>query len=86
MSFTALSTVGEYNHLLTINEIPSHNHTVKSQSAQYNATSWEDKGYQRSSQDNYTSNNGNNVGYTGGSQSHNNIQPSIAVYFWERVS
>lgn len=86
MTFTALSEIGEYKHLLAINEMPSHNHTIKSQSAQYNATSWEDKGYQRSSQSNYTLINGDNIGLTGGNQSHNNIQPSIAVYFWRRKS
>ena len=82
MSFTAGSTGGEYKHLLTTSEMPSHTHNlvhnlnlhlISGGSALNGAVSG------GSGKDIYTD-------ATGGSTKHNNIQPYIVVYFWRRTA
>lgn len=68
---------GEYEHTLTIAEMPSHNHG--SIFYVYKAAGGAASCTLASSGTNY------NTGYTGGSQSHNNIQPYITVYIWKRI-
>lgn len=82
------STGGSETHTLTIDEMPSHNHTATvysrasgSYSASearliyqdYTTTSWVAEG--RTWFEN-----------TGGGAAHNNMQPYIAKYMWERVA
>lgn len=75
-------TIGEKKHTLTVNEMPSHNHNyfaiggANSLSQNTMVTVGESSG----------SNLQKNVDATGGGQAHNNIQPSIVVAFWKRVS
>ena len=85
---TVGKTGGEKTHLLTIDEMPSHNHELIKNvpfGLPYNDVSGN------------SSNNGGtvyygesytpfNIGYTGGSQSHNNLQPYITVYMWKRIT
>lgn len=90
MSFTAGSTGGEYNHTLTTNEIPSHNHTLYFDNGQV-AKLWQistrfSSGSQSAIVSYGTSNNYPQIANTGGGGSHNNIQPYITVYFWRRTS
>lgn len=84
-------TGGEKSHTLTINEMPSHNHTI-GRSDGSNLTSWA------------TSAGAGNIWYVacdggtpgkqnyyiarnqGGGQSHNNLQPYITCYIWQRIS
>ena len=82
MSFTANATGGEYKHLLTTSEMPSHTHNlvhnmnlhlIAGGSALNGAVSG------GSGKDIYADN-------TGGSTKHNNIQPYIVVYFWRRTA
>ena len=82
MSFTARSTGGEYKHLLTTSEMPSHTHNlvhnlnlhlISGGSALNGAVSG------GSGKDIYAD-------ATGGSTKHNNIQPYIVVYFWRRTA
>ena len=84
---TAYPTVntlgGEEAHTLTIEEMPQHNHTVNSGAAlmvysgtyELQLTTGGGRSYD------YLS-----IGYTGGSQAHNNMPPYRVVYIWLRTS
>lgn len=77
---------GEYTHKLTVAEMPSHKHQIKTNNDDWNnsanggkygtthdgANSWYNTNW-------YTEN-------SGGNGAHNNIQPYITAYFWKRVS
>ena len=74
---TVGATMGEETHTLTIAEMPSHTHKDR-----YNGTSGSNIGY-----NGVQGNTGGlEVQYTGGGQAHNNIQPSIVVYRYRRIS
>lgn len=87
-TFGANSTGGEYNHKLTISEMPKHMHgTAKGQKdndtpnitdihTTYQAEISIEKGSY------YLA----HTLYTGGDNSHNNIQPYTTVYFWRRTA
>ncbi len=73
---------GEKTHTLTINEMPSHNHTTN---IKYWGATAGDTGHFHDINGNYgtqayTSSN------TGGGQAHNNLQPYITCYMYQRVS
>ena len=83
MSFTTDSHGGEYKHLLTIDEMPSHSHNITLPVS----TNWSGNGgsaYQLNNTmtDNITM---NYIKTTGNSNSHNNVQPYIVVFFWRRL-
>lgn len=83
-SGTINTIVGEEEHTLTINEMPEHNHSLKGSLtgeekeasnigndwAQI-ATDWTNDSY---------------IANAGGSQAHNNVQPSKIVYRWLRTA
>ena len=83
-SFTAGSTGGEYTHTLTINEMPSHTHTV---------TDWY---FKRNEGDQLGNTHGDELlgnthttsttSASGSGLAHNNMQPYVVVYMWRRVS
>lgn len=70
-------TVGEYDHTLTISEIPEHSHTQLGGGFNGNIgiepgnTQVKDLG---------------ETGTSGGGQSHNNLPPAFGMYAWERIS
>lgn len=76
------STGGEETHTLTINEMPSHTH-----GANNGATTFVNGGSHDIAQ---TAGSRNysylSLGYTGGSQAHNNMPPYKTVYIWERTA
>ena len=94
MSFTANNTYGEYKHKLTVNEMPSHTH--KPHFYTLIIANGANTGSLVTSGNNNNNGNTNFFGNdtdknrytdsTGGSASHNNIQPSICVYLWRRKS
>lgn len=81
MSFTSGGdTGGEYNHTLTIEEIPSHAH-------RYTVTYGGGGSLALTQYYNSKANQGNlPTTYVGGSKYHNNLSPYIVVYFWRRTA
>ena len=72
-------TGGEENHILTIDEMPSHDHK-----ARYGDTAGGDgSGYR------FSNTNGTNrviIENEGGGKAHNNMPPYLAVYIWKRTT
>jgi hypothetical protein len=78
-TFTARNNSGEYQHKLTIDEMPRHNHT-------YDKISLINNGERDNNQQagkNYTS---TGTSYTGGDGYHNNTPPGFGMYAWERTA
>ena len=70
---------GEYEHKLTVEEMPSHTHDIRINAADSNGNLPEDTAADAQF---YTA----KTEPTGGDLPHNNVQPSIVVYFWKRIS
>lgn len=76
------ATGGEATHVLTVDEMPRHNHSIDNLNVSGSTTPYmtvqaqEKKGY------------GGNVQtfFTGGGQAHNNMPPYIVVYIWQRTA
>lgn len=82
-TFEINSVGGEYKHKLTIGEMPSHAHKFLYRGGQgtqipepYGANKPILQG-----ENQY----GTSVTETGGNELHNNVQPYVTVYFWQRV-
>lgn len=86
MTFTAGATGGEYSHQLTVNEMPSHNHspssTGKVQVANLGGGSYVVADLSQKGNTNWAY----KTASTGGNQSHNNMMPYIGGYIWRRVA
>ena len=80
------STGGEAEHTLTVDEMPSHNHSSSRinwyNNLQNNGIAAETVAKSNLKVDGPDS----NTSYTGGSKAHNNMQPYLAVYIWERTA
>ena len=74
--------VGEEKHTLTVNEMPSHNHTMNA------VRQWESNGdhYWLANQDVNNAIENGTTSNTGGSQPHNIVQPSKIVNRWHRTA
>ena len=87
-TYTNGNTGGEATHTLTVNEMPSHNHSITNyytiQASGFTNAYGPDK-------------NGNVWNYrnpdaafkinnTGGGQAHNNMPPYLVVYMWKRTA
>lgn len=71
---------GEYEHTLTVEELPPHNHDL-------NFTTGNISGNNRAATQSTSSSMSNlQTLDTGGGKGHNNVQPSIVVYFWKRIA
>jgi microcystin-dependent protein len=72
---------GEKTHTLTVDEIPPHTHTYQNNVGDQNT----DNAFStETAADNVDYNQ--NTGSTGGGQPHNNLQPYIVKYIWQRTS
>lgn len=90
MSFTtAGGTGGEYNHTLSVGEMPRHNHNIdiaksSTESSAHGlatgAVGFAGRCMIASSANKYSTIS------NGSGNSHNNIQPYIIVYFWRRTA
>ncbi len=84
-SYAAGSTGGEAAHTLTIEEMPTHNHTAKS------VRVTEKSGGSAAMRNNTLSDLASDVSTpvvsdTGGGAAHNNMPPYLAVYMWKRTA
>lgn len=99
MSFTTFGAGGEYNHKLDYYEMPNHSHNEYAMIEGY--SEWDSftpipysmlfnwgKGEYRDGGTYHAARVPLNSATSdeGGSQSHNNIQPYIVVYFWRRIN
>lgn len=89
--YSLASTGGEKEHTLTINEMPSHNHTminlVKGAMAISNHPSFSSLGTSETDPNDTTDHKSNrNMARNGNDKPHNNMPPYIAVYIWEKIS
>ena len=94
-SYTVGSTGGEATHALTVNEMPSHSHSLES------ITGYDDMNFINGSDAFLLQNSDTtlnypsakeakmmygNTGATGGSAAHNNMPPYIVAYCWHRTA
>lgn len=74
------TTYGEYEHTLSVEELPPHNHDL-------NFTTGNISGNNRPATQNTSASMSNlQTLDAGGGKGHNNVQPSIVVYFWKRIA
>ncbi|EMG26238.1 DUF859 domain-containing protein [Streptococcus parauberis] len=83
---TVNKTGGEKTHVLTEAEMPSHTHPGENgtQFHMYKGTSGETATDGVNSGTSFKSKS--NTGATGGNQAHNNLQPYVTVYRWQRTA
>ena len=74
------TTGGEEQHILSIGEMPSHNHDLL-----YNTSSIKGTGYPATDNTSATPSY-IKTEYQGEGKPHNNVQPSITVFVWRRVA
>lgn len=87
--YSAGTTGGESSHVLTIDEMPSHSHSIllnSASSASYDT--WDYSFGASKANRNYYSQSpaAPIVGNTGGSVAHNNMPPYLAVFVWRRTA
>lgn len=70
-------TGGEKTHTLTVNEMPSHGHSITAKTALMQAGS---------NYGTYIAEGTLNTSETGGGQAHNNLPPYQVVAYWKRVA
>ena len=81
-------TGGEKTHILTVNEMPKHSHslpTFYSNPEKENIT-FADSAFNADKASDGNVSNGGQVISTGGGQAHNNLQPYITCYMWKRTA
>ena len=83
---TAENIGGEKQHILTINEMPSHNHNMYSLNNSGDGTITGGGGITQDSGAPYKTYYAKfAMENSGGGQAHNNLQPYITVYMWRRI-
>jgi hypothetical protein len=97
-TFAAGNNFGEYDHTLTISEMPNHDHYSIINVNNYGAGALKAGGYMNWYYDagggswipiqneSGTTPDAGRTSSTGGSQSHNNTPPSFGLYLWQRTA
>ena len=80
-NISMMQQLGEYEHQLTTDEMPSHRHDVLDAIG----TSGQGGGWDLNGRDSGTFVEAKGMSKTGGDKPHNNIQPSIGVGMWLRL-
>ena len=81
-SYSAGATGGEATHILTINEMPNHHHTIETYSGGVgDGGSAIQRGWSGSTTQVYPATTNE-----GGNNAHNNMPPYLVVYMWKRVA
>lgn len=80
---TVSKTGGEKTHILTVDEMPAHNHNIQGAMNGASGSSWcvalnSDRSV------NWSITNGSQN--KGGGQAHNNLQPYYTAYIWRRTA
>ena len=75
---------GDYTETITIEQMPSHVHEIGEGST--NPTGTGDRLYASGDDKTAAADSYSKSKPTGGGKPHNNVQPSIVVYFWKRIS
>lgn len=83
-TYDAGSTGGEREHKLTVNEMPSHQHTLANGNAAGPTYDWTPAAVQLNGENGWTWNA--NTHPVGGGAAHNNMPPYLAVYVWKRTA
>ena len=88
-SYSAGATGGEANHTLSVDEIPSHTHSIYAGYGDIGSPSVSSDSYRYQ----YWGGNARGwktgtlgAGATGGGKSHNNMPPYYVVYIWRRTA
>ena len=93
MSFTANQVGGEYKHLLSLDEMPSHAHkphdwdivTSQGGNTGHYSVPYQDNPTGVFNPFSYDKDKERYGSYVGNNIPHNNIQPYVVVYFWKRI-
>lgn len=81
--FNAIGKIGgEKTHILNVDEMPAHNHSIKYSS---NDTAFGDNYFTAGKKSSYETSN-IPINNTGGNQAHNNLQPYQVVAYWKRIA
>ena len=84
---TVEKTGGEKAHTLTVQEMPSHNHSINSCMFQgENHTNAKLASARSDSSWNSNNQSESSLSPSGGGQAHNNLQPYITCYMWKRTA
>lgn len=80
------STGGEAEHTLTIDEMPSHNHTSNGTWILHDAGTWASRAStNQGTYDTPFASSAMTWSSNGGDKPHNNMPPYLAVYVWKRT-
>jgi hypothetical protein len=83
-AFTGGELGGEYNHALTIPELPSHNHDTIVGRTSASGTTGGTLAVRGNGADRFITTTPE--GLTGSDTPHTNVQPYLGVYIWERIA
>lgn len=87
--YSAGSTGGESEHILTVDEMPKHNHMLKTDinNPDYDVTwsEWFEYTTGWTQEAGVTESPATHTTKTGGDMPHNNMPPYLTVYMWKRI-